>query len=162
MCGRCFHDSGWHLLLRQLESRERSRRNELGPRSDLPLDSTVGPSHRKMNISFQLEKFPLSLLALSPLRRWFVMTSGALAWGCCRSSSASGSYDGNVSHSGSSSGGYGNYSRSGSTTATGRYGNTYSASHSGSGYGGGGFHAAAVSGPDGGVYAAGVYRRRVW
>ena len=28
--------------------------------------------------------------------------------------------------------------------------------------GGGGFHAAAVSGPNGTAYASGVYRRRVW
>ena len=106
-----------------------------------------------------------------------VLTSDALAWGCSRSSSGSGNYGGSFSHSSSSSGGYGSYSHSGSTTATGRYGNTYSGSHSSSGnyyhgystggygayhYGGGGFHAAAVSGPYGNVYAAGVYRRRVW
>jgi hypothetical protein len=79
-------------------------------------------------------------------------------------------------------GDYGSYSHSGSTTATGRYGNTYSGSHASSGnyyhsgystggygayhyggcYGGGGFHAAAVSGPNGTAYASGVYRRRVW
>ena len=111
-----------------------------------------------------------------------VLTSDALAWGCSRSSSASGNYGGSFSHSSSSSGGYGRYSHSGSTTATGRYGNTYSGSHSSSGnyyhegystggygayhyggcYGGGGFHAAAVSGPNGTAYASGVYRRRVW
>jgi SnoaL-like domain len=98
------------------------------------------------------------------------------------SCSATGNYGGSISHSSSSSGGYGSYSHSGSTTATGRYGNTYSSSHSSSGsyyhgsystggygayryggcYGGGGFHAVAVSGPNGTAYAAGVYRRPVW
>jgi hypothetical protein len=57
-----------------------------------------------------------------------VLTSDALAWGCSRSCSGSGNYGGSFLYSSSSSGGYGSYSHSGSTTATGRYGNTYSGS----------------------------------
>jgi hypothetical protein len=85
--------------------------------------------------------------------------------------------------------GYGGWSRSGSATFTGRYGNTYSANWSrgasfgggwnrygygsvtgpygntysriyvGSGYNGGGFHGGYVSGPYGSAYVGGVYRR---
>lgn len=63
----------------------------------------------------------------------------ALGWGCSRSFSGSGRYGGSFSHTGSTSGGWGGFSHSGSTSYTGPGGNTYSGSHSGSGsYGWGG------------------------
>jgi len=67
----------------------------------------------------------------------------AMGWGCSRSFSGGGRYGGSFSHSGSSSGGYGGFSHSGSTSYTSRYGHTYSGSHSGSGtygYGGASYH----------------------
>ena len=63
----------------------------------------------------------------------------AFAWGCSRSFSGSSSRGGSFSHSGSTSGGWGGASHSGSTSYTGRGGNTYSTSHSGS-VSGGGYH----------------------
>jgi hypothetical protein len=83
------------------------------------------------------------ILSVTTVVALSVITCDARAWGCSRSGSFSGSNCGSFSHSGSSSGGGGNYSHSGSTTATGRYGNTDSGSHSGSGsygYGGGSYH----------------------
>src|SRR5438034_1208928 len=64
----------------------------------------------------------------------------AFAWGCSHSSSGGGSRGGSFSHSGSTSGGWGGASHSGSTSYTGRGGNTYSTSHSGSASYGGGYH----------------------
>ena len=77
----------------------------------------------------------------------------AFGWGCSRSFSASGRYGGSVSHSGSTSGGWGGWSHSGSTTATGRYGGSYTTSHSSSGNYQGGYH---YGGSYGGGFAAGA------
>jgi len=69
--------------------------------------------------------------------------SHAFGWGCSRSFSGSGRFGGSFSHSGSTTGGWGDFSHSGSTSYTNRYGQTYSGSHSGSGtygYGGVNYH----------------------
>jgi uncharacterized protein (TIGR02246 family) len=71
------------------------------------------------------------------------------------------------SHSGSGNYGYGGSTYHGTTSGGASYHGAYStggygAYRYGGSYGGGGFHAAAVSGPNGTAYAAGVYRRRVW
>lgn len=83
-------------------------------------------------------------------------TSGAFAWGCARSFSGSG-YRGSISHTSATTGGWGGYSHVGTTTATGRYGNTYTAAHASTGsyYGGAAYHGAAYGGTT--VYHAGGY-----
>ena len=74
-------------------------------------------------------------------------TSGAFAWGCSRSCSASTRGGGSVSHTSGSAGGYGGYAHGGSTTVTGREGNSYSTAHaSGVSYGGTAYHGAACGG----------------
>jgi hypothetical protein len=68
-----------------------------------------------------------------------LMSADALAWGC------------------------GSWSRSGSASYTGRYGNTYSRSYSGSGYhygGWGGYHYGGYYGGGGGYYGGGFHPGR--
>lgn len=78
-------------------------------------------------------------LTMAGLLTTSLLPSQAFAWGCSRSFSGSGRYGGSFSHSGSTSGGWGNFSHSGSSSYTSRSGQTYSGSHSGSGsYGYGG------------------------
>lgn len=83
-------------------------------------------------------------------------TSGAFAWGCSRSCSASTRGGGSVSHTSASAGGYGGYAHGGTTTVTGREGNSYTTAHaSAAGYGGAAYHGAAYGGAA--VYHAGGY-----
>jgi hypothetical protein len=71
------------------------------------------------------------LLSVTSALALFVLTPDVFAWGCSRSSSASGRYGGSYSHSSSSSGDDGSYSHSGS----GNYG-----------YGGGTYHGSTSGG----------------
>lgn len=75
------------------------------------------------------------------------------AWGCGRSFSGTDRFGGSVSHSSSTSGGWGDFSHSGSTSYTTRDGQSYSTSHSGSGtYGGGNVsYSGSATGPHGGT-----------
>jgi hypothetical protein len=99
--------------------------------------------------------FSLTIIIAAAL---FALPLQAFGWGCSRSFSASGRYGGSVSHSGSTSGGWGGWSHSGSTTVSGRYGNSYTTNRSASGnyyggYGYGGYH---YGGYYGGGFAAGA------
>lgn len=86
-------------------------------------------------------------------------TSGAFAWGCSRSCSASTRGGGSVSHTSASGGGYGGYAHGGTTTVTGREGNSYSTAHASAvGYGGTAYHGAAY----GGAYHEGAYGGAVY
>ena len=76
----------------------------------------------------------------------FLTTSGAFAYGCSRSCSASTRGGGSVSHTSGTAGGYGGAVHGGSTTVTGREGNSYSTAHASAvGSGGAAYHGA-VSG----------------
>jgi hypothetical protein len=86
---------------------------------------------------------PIISIVIAGLATASVTCAQAHAWGCSRSFSGSGRYGGSFSHSGSTSGGFGDFSHSGSTTYTRPDGQTYSGSHSGSGtygYGGASYH----------------------
>src|SRR5262249_28405701 len=81
--------------------------------------------------TMNLKILPLTLTVAAALT---LLPGKAFAWGCSRSASASGYRGGSISHTGSTSGGWGGWSHSGSTTATGPHGGTYSTSTSASGH----------------------------
>src|SRR5262249_52470964 len=87
-----------------------------------------------------------------------LLPSKTFAWGCSRSFSAGVYHGGSISHTGSTSGGACGWSHSGSTTATGPHGGTYSTSTSASGhYGYGGYGGCYHYGGYGGYHYGGSY-----
>ncbi len=96
------------------------------------------------------------LITLAASAAALLLPTHAFAWGAC--------------HTSSTSWGGGSFDHSGSTTWTGRYGNSYTTSHSGSGSYGGGYHSYSGSGTGawgntyhysgggyGGVYGGGIH-----
>lgn len=64
------------------------------------------------------------LITAATCAAFSLTTTGAFACGCSRSCSASTRGGGSVSHTSGSAGGYGGYAHGGSTTMTGREGNS--------------------------------------
>jgi hypothetical protein len=94
-----------------------------------------------------------SLALAAALLSALLPSTTAFGWGCSRSFSGSGRYGGDFSHSGSTSGGWGNVSHSGSTSYTSPSGQSYSMGHSGSGSAGWGSasYSGSAYGPHGGT-----------
>jgi hypothetical protein len=114
------------------------------------------PNHHQQEIM----KINTLVLTAATFAAFALTTTGAFAWGCSRSCSASTRGGGSVSHTSGSAGGYGGYAHGGSTTVTGREGNSYTTAHASAvGYGGGAYHGAAYGGTayHGAAYGGAVY-----